>query len=287
MITDIEKSPMLTVDLHTHSTVSDGVFSPEEIVCHALAKGAVALALTDHDTMAGIRIAAPLAAQVDIWLVPALEFNTDAAGVEMDILGYFWRLPEAKWFHELLESRQKERIRRAREIVDKLNGLGFEISYEQVRRIAKGIVARPHIAQVMVEKGYVQSQKEAYEKYIGFGKPAYAERDELHPVQAIQYVREAKGLAVLAHPGLLQQDHLLPDLIKAGLDGLEVYYPEHSTEQIEKYLSMAQDYQLVVTAGTDCHGPGREKQHPVASVGLPKHYFEVFRERLCIAWQDR
>ncbi|MBC7262186.1 MAG: phosphatase, partial [Chloroflexi bacterium] len=205
------------------------------IVRQALAKGAVALALTDHDTMIGIPMAAPLAEQARIWLVPAVEFNTDAAGLEMDILGYFWRLPQVDWFQHLLESRQKERIRRAHEIINKLNDLGFEISYEQVRQVAKGIVARPHIAQVMVEKGYVKSQKEAYDKYIGFGKPAYAERDELHPIQAIQYVREARGLAVLAHPGLLQQDDLLPDLIKAGLDGLEIYYPEHSAVQIKKY----------------------------------------------------
>jgi len=280
----IGEDQQLTVDLHTHSTASDGTFSPQEIVQLAIARGAVALALTDHDTMAGISIAAPIAAQAGVWLVPAVEFNTDAAGIEMDILGYFWDLPKAHWFQCLLDTRQQERIRRAHEIIDKLNHLGFEISYEQVRGVARGIVARPHIAQVMVEKGYVQSQKEAYEKYIGFGKPAYAERDELHPIHAIQYVREAGGLAVLAHPGLLQRDDLLPDLVKAGLSGLEVYYPEHTAVQIKTYLSLAEDYQLVVTAGTDCHGPGREKAHPVASVGLPMHYLQAFRERLRIAW---
>lgn len=277
---------MITVDLHTHSTVSDGMFSPQEIVRLASAKGAVAIALTDHDTMTGISIAASIAAHAGIWLVPAVELNTDAAGVEMDILGYFWQIPEDRWFQRFLNARQKERIRRAREIIRKLNHLGFEISYERVREIAQGIVARPHIAQVMIEKGYVQSQKEAYEKYIGFGRPAYAERDELHPIQAVQHVREARGLAVLAHPGLLKRDDLLLDLIKAGLGGLEVYYPEHNPMQIKTYLHLAEDYELVVTAGTDCHGPGREKAHPVASVALPARYLRVFQERLQAVWRE-
>ena len=183
------------IDLHLHSTASDGTLSPAEVVA-ASPGGVRAMALTDHDTLEGAAEAAPAAREAGIEFFPAVELNTDAAGMEIDILGYFAGQPRES-FQRLLADRAEARIRRAREIVENLNRLGIDISYDRVREIAGGVVARPHIAQAMIEKGYATSQKDAYDRYIGFGAPAYAERDRLTRA-GHSGVLEGGGLPVVA-----------------------------------------------------------------------------------------
>lgn len=266
----------IIIDLHLHTTASDGTLSPPEVVRQAAAAGAQTIAFTDHDTMAGVEAAIPLAQELGIELIAGVELNTDAQGAEVDILAYFLP-PYDESFQTLLQARQKDRIRRARDIIVKLNELGLHITYERVREIAPGIVARPHIAQAMIEKNYVATQAEAYEQYIGFGAPAYVERDDLHPAQAIRYVRDAGGLPIIAHPGLIGNDDLVLALLQAGAAGLEAYYPEHTARDIEHYLKMARTQRVIVTAGSDCHGPGRKKSYPIGSIAVPPEVLFDFK----------
>ncbi|MCZ7569898.1 MAG: PHP domain-containing protein [Ardenticatenaceae bacterium] len=268
----------MIIDLHVHSTASDGTLSPGEVVNQAANASVQIVALTDHDTLDGATEAAPAAAAVGITLLRAVELNTDASGAEVDILGYFWEEPP-DWFQAFLIGRQNDRIRRAKAIVARLTELGLPISYARVRELAHGIVARPHIAQAMIERGYVASQREAYERYIGFGAPAYAERDELDPQTAIAYVQAAGGLAVLGHPGLIGNDDIVEIVIGAGIDGLEAYYAFHSPEETARYLAVAQRYDLAVTAGSDAHGPGRKKSRPIG-VPVPDDLWPAFERRL-------
>lgn len=275
----------MIIDLHLHSTASDGTLSPVEVVHQAARAGIQVMALTDHDTLAGVAEAAPTAATLGITLLRAVELNTDASGAEVDILAYFWEEPP-DWFQSFLAARQDDRIRRAKAIVARVTELGLPISYARVRELAHGIVARPHIAQAMIEQGYVASQQEAYERYIGFGAPAYVERDELDPQTAIAYVQAAGGLAVLGHPGLIGDDDVVETVIRAGVDGLEAYYAFHSPEETARYLALAQVHDLAVTAGSDAHGPGRKKSRPMG-VSVPDDLWPSFERRLRAAVERR
>ena len=276
----------IIIDLHLHTTASDGTLPPQEMVKQAAGVGARNIAFTDHDTMVGLGEAQSLAQELGVELIAGVELNTDARGVEVDILAYFLNSPPQP-FQAMLKNRQQDRIRRARDIVAKLNDLGLAITYDRVREIAQGIVARPHIAQAMIEKGYVSTQKEAYRQYIGFGAPAYVERDELHPAQAIDYVRNAGGLPVVAHPGLIGNDEIVRELLRAGVAGLEAYYPEHTSADIDRYLKLANEWGVIVTAGTDCHGPGRTKSYPIGSIAVPVQILANFKAGLAAAWAKR
>jgi len=266
-------------DLHIHSTASDGTYSPKEIVERALSIGAVAIALTDHDTIDGCVEISDFAKKSGLELYTGVELNTDAYGAEIDILGYFWSMPY-KTFLEMLRKRQAGRIIRAKKIVNRLNDLGIEITYNRVREIAHGSVCRPHVIEAMVEKDYVSDQKEAFEKYLGLGKPAYVPHDELTPEQAIQYISQGGGISVVAHPGLVGNDAIVERLLKEGAQGLEAYYPMHSVELIKKYSKLAEKYNAIVTCGSDSHGPKRKKSFPIGSMTAPSYVLNIFRMKL-------
>ena len=251
----------MLIDLHLHSTASDGTLAPAEVVRRAQQAGVQVMALTDHDTLGGAGEAAPEAARRGIIYLLAVELNTDAGGSEIDILGYFLQQPPA-WFHDFLAARQAARIQRAQAIVARLDELGLPIRYERVRELALGIVARPHIAQTMIEQGYATSQRDAYERYIGFGAPAYVERDRLHPRTAVKYISSAGGLPVVAHPGLVGDDSGIIDLVQSGA-GLEVYYALHTPQQTATWVKIARQHGALVTAGSDAHGPGRAKSKDI------------------------
>ncbi|MCB9137079.1 MAG: PHP domain-containing protein [Caldilineaceae bacterium] len=255
-------------DLHLHTTASDGTLTPQEVVEQAAAASIQTIAFTDHDTLSGYQEARSIAADLGVQLLAGVELNTDLDGAEVDILGYFTESPGPE-FLELLEMRQTGRIHRAEEIVRKLNDLGLTIDFDRVRAVAHGAMCRPHIAQVMIEQGYVQSQSEAYTRYIGLGAPAHVEHDELDPRDAIHFINAAGGAAVIAHPGLIGDDAIVFRLIEAGVSGLEAYYPEHSAEDTQRYLKIARDHGLLVTGGTDGHGPGRKKSSAIGSITAP------------------
>ncbi len=246
------------VDFHTHSTCSDGTVTPTELVNHAKNAGLSAFALTDHDSVDGIKEAQEEAERIGIEFVPGIEFSA-AENTETHIIGLFID-PENKDLLKTIEKLKGSRKRRMEEICYKLRNLGMAITHEEALNIAGGnFVGRAHIAKLMVEKGYCTTIKECFEKYIGLGKPAYAEKNELSAIEAVQAIRAAGGLAFLAHLNqtgydLNQLEDLLLKLKSAGLNGIEGYYPEYTAEQISDYRNLAHKLSLCFSGGSDFHG---------------------------------
>ena len=255
----------LGIDLHIHSTASDGSFTPAEIIDHAQKLNLAAIAITDHDSIDGSREA------LRIGIPPSLNFLT---GVEISaahppffpgsgsfhILGYDIHL-DNRDLNQALSKLQDARRNRNPSILKRLNKLGFQISLDEVNQeVGEGQLGRPHIAYAMVKKGFVTSIDEAFDKYLGTRGPAYVDKYRIECEQAIQIIRTAGGVPVLAHPALLdiennqKLDALLQNLMKIGLAGIEVYYPEHSPQQIRQYTELARKYGLLMTGGTDFHG---------------------------------
>ena len=246
------------IDLHTHSTASDGIYAPAELLRQASQAGLRVLALTDHDTTNGIAEATRAAEQLDIDLIPGIELNTDSGSGEVHVLGYFPEFTRPD-FQEVLTTLRNARVLRGQRMVEQLNEHGIEISWERVRAIAQGSVGRPHVAKALMEAGYVQSIGEAFEKYIGKGYPGYVARYHLSPVDAIRLIVSANGLPVIAHPldlpGLALLREWLPELCAAGMVGLETYYGPYTAANEQTLHALANQYQLIPTGGTDFHGP--------------------------------
>ena len=247
------------IDLHTHSTASDGIYSPTELLQKAKATGLRVLALTDHDHTGGIEEASHAAAEVDIDFIPGIEINTDVSGGEVHVLGYFIEYQRPA-FQAILKVLRDARERRGQRMVELLNEQGVNVSWERVREIAQGSVGRPHVAKALLEAGYVRTIGEAFDSYIGTGKPAYVPRYKLSPADAVRLIASANGLPVIAHPielpGLDELRNWLPDLVKVGMVGLETYYGPYTSEQEQALLALANEYALIPTGGTDFHGPG-------------------------------
>lgn len=247
------------IDLHTHSTASDGIYSPTELLHKAKEVGITIQALTDHDTTDGLEEAIQTAQTLDMDLIPGIEINTDVGGGEVHVLGYyleFWR-PE---FQAILKVLRDARVRRGQRMVELLNEHGVHITWERVREIAQGSVGRPHVAEALMEAGYVQTIGEAFDKYIGSDCYAYVPRYKLTPVDAVRLIASANGLPVIAHPitlpGLDELRDWLPELCQAGMVGLETYYGPYTPEDERELLALAHEYHLIPTGGTDFHGPG-------------------------------
>ncbi len=246
------------VDLHTHSTASDGLYAPSELLHKAKEAGLNVLALTDHDTTNGIAEARAAAAELDIELIPGIEMNTDISGHEVHVLGYFPEY-ERPAFQQVLQVLREAREQRGQRMVEKLNQQGINISWKRVREIAQGTVGRPHIAEALQEAGYVQSVAEAFNKYIGSQCPAYVPRYKLSPEDAIHFIASANGLPVMAHPftepGIDVVRERLTGMCQAGLVGIEAYYGNYTEEQVQTLIVLAEQYGLVATGGSDYHGP--------------------------------
>jgi predicted metal-dependent phosphoesterase TrpH len=247
------------IDLHTHSTASDGIYTPTELLQQAHTIGLRVLALTDHDTTNGLDEASAAARRLGIDFIPGIEINTDVGSDEIHVLGYYlaYQRPD---FQHVLQVLRDARVHRGQRMVELLNEQGVAVSWERVREIAQGSVGRPHVAKALMEAGAVQSISEAFDKYIGKGCPAYVPRYRLAPIDAVRLIRSAHGLPVMAHPiGLPGLDELrkwLPELVEAGLVGLETYYGPYTEEEVLQLRALADQYHLIPTGGTDFHGPG-------------------------------
>jgi predicted metal-dependent phosphoesterase TrpH len=244
------------VDLHVHSTASDGKLAPEEVVRKAAALGIRYLALTDHDSVDGLPAAIAAAkAFPRLTFIPGVEISTDVPEGEIHVLGYFidYRRPE---FVARLKKFRDSREGRARGMVDKLATLGIDIDYRRVQEIAgEGSIGRPHIAQAMLEKGYVSNFKEAFDRYIGREGPAYVEREKMTPEEAVALILRSGGIPVLAHPfTVTDPEKRAAELKKAGLVGIEAYYKDNNPEVTEATLKIAKENGLIATGGTDYHG---------------------------------
>lgn len=255
----------LCIDLHTHTTASDGSMAPAVLVRHAYESGLAAVAITDHDTMEGVEQALEEGRKLGIEVIAGIEVSVDFTP-EMHLLGYF---PDGHYEPILntLEDLRERRKQRNPQIIDKLNKLGLEITMNEVNRITGGsITSRAHIARVLIEKGYAADMEEAFDKYLAFGRPAYVKKDKLIPVEGIAEITRSGGIPVLAHPIYLnmtaeQLDKLLGELTEAGLKGIEAYYTDNTASQTEELLRLAQKHCLVATGGSDFHGgfkPGIE-----------------------------
>jgi predicted metal-dependent phosphoesterase TrpH len=269
------------IDLHVHSTASDGTLTPEEIVAVALAKGLRALALADHDSVDGIEPALAAAAGTSLVVIPAVEISTDYGATEVHVLGYFLDYHQPELLAKLAAIREA-REGRAEKMVTLLREHGVDITYQQVlERANGGSVGRPHVAGVLVEGGHVGTPQEAFDRYLGRGRPAYVPRYKLTPQEAIALIRRCQGLPVLSHPGLIHNDRLVVEMIEEGVEGLEAYHSAHTAQASEKYARLARERGLLVTCGTDSHGPGGSIPVEIGSVAMPDG--EEALERL-LAW---
>jgi hypothetical protein len=247
------------IDLHTHSTFSDGTLTPEELVAAGAAAGLFALALTDHDTGAGLPRFLAAAAAAGLRGVPGVEISAEPPSGSMHVLGYFVDPAEPRLAAKLAWIREG-RADRNREILANLEKLGLPLAMEEVSAFAGAdVVARPHFARAMVARGYVRDTQAAFDRFLAKGQPAYAERERLPPEEAFAAIRGAGGVPVLAHPFTLK---IGPDKLRtllggyrdAGLRGLEVIYPRHSQALRASYARLAVEFGLVATGGTDFHG---------------------------------
>jgi len=243
------------IDLHTHTTASDGTTPPRALVELARNRGLAAIAISDHDSTEGLDEALAAGHDLNVDVIPAVEMSTDISEGEVHVLGYFINHHDRR-FQTLLRTLREARLGRARKMVDKLAALGMPLDWGRVQTFAgSGAVGRPHVAMAMVERGYVPDIRTAFDLYINRNGPAYVERYKLTPAEAIGLVRQVGGLPVLAHPlegkGCL---HLVPDLVMAGLEGLECYYTGYTTEQMALLEATARQYDLVPSGGSDFHG---------------------------------
>jgi len=247
----------MKADLHLHSTASDGQHAPDELVRRAHARGLTCMALTDHDSVAGVALAAREAKRLGMELIPGAELSC-GAGKEIHILGYGID-PNSEAFAAFCEARTREREERARLMVQKLAENGTPVSMARVRELARGVIARPHVALALVEAGHAASVSDAFDRFLTPGRCAYVPKPELKVAQAVRMIREAGGVAVLAHPMELKMgDAALISLVQEwkaqGLAGIEVYHPSAANNQTPFLLSLARREGLLVTGGSDYHG---------------------------------
>ena len=253
------------IDLHIHSSASDGSLSPAEILSEAEALGLEAISITDHDTLAGSKAARQLDRRSTVSVLTGVEISTAPPppapfSGSLHILGYGFQLDDFK-LNQILLTLQQARANRNPEILKCLSRLGIDVTIEEiVQAVGNGQIGRPHIAQVLVLKGFVSSIDEAFDRYLGQGKPAYVDKYRISCSEALDTVLAAGGIPVLAHPYLLNignkndLEHFIVSLKHLGLKGIEVYYPEHPPEETHLYEYLAAKHALLMTGGTDFHG---------------------------------
>jgi predicted metal-dependent phosphoesterase TrpH len=265
-------------DFHLHSTYSDGKLQPAALADMAHRNGVRFMALTDHDTTAGLSdMAETLRRYPEIALVQGVELSTDIPGSEIHILGYFMDVEDETFQRELARFREG-RLGRGQEMVRKLQALGMDVTWERVQEIAgDASVGRPHVAQALLEKDYIQTIAEAFDRFIGRDGPAYAEREKMTPQQAIELIRTAGGLAFFAHPGYTKDmETFLPSLKDAGLTGMEVYYRSYDKETVEWLRQAAERHDLLPLGGSDFHGLGNEGDREIGDIPLPEEPIRRF-----------
>lgn len=262
---------MASFDLHLHSTYSDGTFTPEQVVEVAAANGVTLISLTDHDEIAGLTVAAPLAAQLGVQLINGVEINTEVGKEEVHILGYGFDANSPVLTEELQKLRDS-RLQRMARMIERLNSFGFAIDLAAVQAISgNGSLGRPHLARALLDAGYVSDISEAFTRYIGNGSPAYIRRNSITPETAIALIHQAGGIASLAHPGKLSDPvRIIERLRAAGLDALEVYHSDHQPKMTQRLLTRAQQYRLIITGGSDNHGASGIRDTTIGSTNMPE-----------------
>ena len=270
--------PVPTADLHLHTQFSDGTETPARVVELAKAAGLSAIAITDHDNTEAFAVAQPLAQQVGIELLPGIEMSASAEGEEVHVLGFLMDLQHAGLVQHLAEQ-QARRVARVFEMVKRLAAAGVSISAEDVLQLAgEGTVGRPHVARILMKRGYVTTTQEAFAKYIGPNNPGFVPGSPLRPARVISVIRDAGGVPVLAHPIYLKRDDLIERFVHEGLAGLEVYHSSHTPEQILHYEQMADRLKLLKTGGSDFHGESSKEGVAVGMTRTPYTQVEALKQ---------
>jgi len=247
---------ILTVDLHIHTTCSDGLRTPEETVKEALEKNIRAVAITDHDITTGIDLAIRAAKNTQLEIIPGVEINSVWDNEEVHILGYYIDV-ESNSLQSELEHIRQARQTRAENIIKKLQALNYDISIEDIINLyGNGAIGRPHIARALVRKGYYMNTGEVFDRLLARGGKAYVERYKISPFKAIEMIKDAGGIPVIAHPGIYKQEVNWRQIVEYGLMGIEVFHTKHDTKTTNELLKIANKFNLLITGGTDCHGIG-------------------------------
>lgn len=269
---------MAGIDLHVHTTASDGTLTGEEVIKMAIKLNLEGIAITDHDTTRGLDQAVAFGAKCCFPVIPGVELSTEHDNKEIHILGYLFDF-QLPWVQDRLKHLQEARKTRILKMVDKLSGIGYDISRDEVLVAAgSGSLGRPHVAYVLLKKGYISTVQEAFHKLIGRGCPAFIPRAKITPEDAVAFIKKAGGIPVMAHPGLARSDDLIEKLVKYGLMGLEVFHPDHEKTSEEKFMAIAQKYKLIVTGGSDFHGYKDGNHFSLGSRTVPVEILKRFRE---------
>lgn len=265
-------------DLHLHSNFSDGTYTPEQVVMQARLHGLSVIALTDHDTIEGCDRAEKACAAGGLEFIPGTELTAEQEGEEIHILGYLMDVGNRLLLDEIAKF-QAVRQNRIREMVARLNGLEVPLTSDEVFALANcRAPGRPHVARALVQGGHCASLDEAFERFLKKNRPAWVPKFKMSAEKAIALIHQAGGVAVMAHPGLSRADHVIPEMIENGLDGLECFHTKHSTSTAEHYLQMADEFDLLVTGGSDCHG--QSKGRPlIGTMKLPYGHVQRLKQK--------
>lgn len=256
------------IDLHLHSDCSDGLLCPSDVVQKAKEIGLCAISIVDHDTIVGIPKAIEEGRKLGIEVITGVELSSQYQGKDIHILGYLFDVGHSRML-KYLERFRKERYRRAVKMIQNLENNGIHMSISEVlQKTNNGSIGRPHLAEILMEKGYVETFQEAFDRYIGYGSKAYEEKYKIKPEDAIALISEAGGLSFLAHPGYHITDEIIRRLIKAGLDGIEVVHPNLMENRSLHLQQIAREYDLLISGGSDCHG-GRNGTFLIGRYNLP------------------
>jgi predicted metal-dependent phosphoesterase TrpH len=271
------------IDLHLHTTASDGRSSPEQLVAAAAAAGLTTMAVTDHDTMAGVSAVVAAARAQGLECVPGIEITAIHAGRDVHVLAYFLDADNQE-LSGFLRRQRDDRRRRFFEIADTLERIGAPVDRVSLLETAgtdsRRALARPMLADALVRAGHVKTVSEAFDRFLGEGRPAYIPRLGASPREVIALVARAGGLTSLAHPGKMRLDGIIPALADAGLVAIEVHHPDHGPTDVDRYRTIAQDHGLLITGGSDYHGPGSGRTEALGRVTLPAGDYARLVERV-------
>ena len=276
---NLPQSPTYWADLHLHTHASDGLYTPKQLVELAVEKGLCAIGITDHDAVRSIKPAIEEAESYNLEIIPGVELSTVDRQLDVHILGYFIDIKNKRMLH-YIQLFQEERVRRAKKIVAKLYDLGMKLNLDLIMQNAgPGSIGRPHIADALMEEGYVLSYDEAFYKFLGNNKPAYVPKYKISPSEGIELIQNAGGLSFLAHPGLDITTETIAGYIKLGLDGIEIRHPKHSQHKVNELYQFAIRHELLVSGGSDCHG-NRKGQEMMGLFNVPYQFVDDMKQKL-------
>ncbi len=268
----------MTADLHIHTTASDGLIKPEEVALRATEKDLTTISITDHDTTAGVKPAQKKADKLPIRVISGVEINTEYGDEQVHILGYFID-EENKFLQDNLQKIRQGREERARKMISSLQKSNLPVKFFELKELVPGkIISRSHIADLLVYKGIVNDREEAFEFYLHKDSPHYCKRDYIDIEKAVKIIEKAGGIPILAHPGLIDDEEVIIKIC-SFVQGLEVFYPDHSLEDLKKFKTLARNRDLIITGGSDFHGPNLSDEKRLGSIKLKDRYLKKLESR--------